>query len=434
MNKKSYNQSHISLFDRSHYLCFVLFLFFFSARKKRPFLVKAPEEGGRNPPNVTLDFVLEDLLTYFNDLKILCETKKEIEKKYNINKECDDCWPEDDIKRAWGKTRRIDEDRRRKRWSVVIVLQLLKIQRKEESDLNEGRCLDAQKESSASSDDQSGTESEENLNIRIPFTKLFCSANSMLDLKDGKLEEKNIEYQNTYFGNKLIDGKPEEKNKEGEESVEIRNKKCYVMLYDKKTNNAKWVYEILNKSTLPFSKKKTFKVDPWNNKNPQDHDSKKPFEDKTFVRGHLAAAANHMWCEEAYDSTYYISNITPQNDNLNNDMWKTLENYCRTKIKNDDVRNVHVYTGPLYKDEKTNKIGGKDVPSHYFKVIIVENMNGIIENPECYVIPNKNPEDDTKKKKHSGTIVRKLRTLRNTLSWFSQRAETVREGLNVYAM
>uniref|UniRef100_A0A672KLY3 Uncharacterized protein n=1 Tax=Sinocyclocheilus grahami TaxID=75366 RepID=A0A672KLY3_SINGR len=119
----------------------------------------------------------------------------------------------------------------------------------------------------------------------------------------------------------------------------------------------------------------------------EDGICKNGFKDTDYVRGHLAAAANHMWCQEAYKDTYLISNMTPQLKSINNGIWKMLENYCRKIIYKDEVRNVHVYTGPLYLNSNEGlTMEGKAVPTHYFKVVIVENVNGKAK-VECYMAP-----------------------------------------------
>ncbi|XP_058624274.1 endonuclease G, mitochondrial-like [Onychostoma macrolepis] len=229
-------------------------------------------------------------------------------------------------------------------------------------------------------DDQSGTnvsaaESEEAENhtedetiyIRIPVTVMFGS-------------EPGDVVKPVQSPNKLINGFPS--------NTDIRKRKSYVMSFDNETNNAKWVYEILNSDSLVDNCRKL-----------------KPFEND-YHKGHLAAAANHRWCREANHDTNLFSNIIPQHKKLNQGMWKKLENRCR-KIQQKKMEcNVHVYTGPLYLREKNdacfrvrkfremNRMGGKVIPTHLFKVIIVENKNGTVEEPECYVMPNEEPEHE----------------------------------------
>lgn len=95
------------------------------------------EKGGREPPNVTLDDIVDDLSSYFNEFPSLRKAKKQAEEKYNIIKEHDDCWKEDDIKRAWGKTQRMGKKSvRRQHWALVILIQVIEKQRRKEEDFD----------------------------------------------------------------------------------------------------------------------------------------------------------------------------------------------------------------------------------------------------------------------------------------------------------
>lgn len=132
------------------------------------------EKGGRNPPDVTLDYIVRDLLKFFNGFPCLEEAKMKIEQKYDIKKEHGDCWPDDDIKRAWGKTKRLNiKKHKRKHWARVITLQLMKRwlycdefkRREEPSDLIKGEnsAQSCEAFSLSNSSEQMDTD-EENLN------------------------------------------------------------------------------------------------------------------------------------------------------------------------------------------------------------------------------------------------------------------------------
>ncbi len=562
------------------------------------------EKRETNPLDVPLDDIAEDLLSFLNEVKSLREAKKEIEKKYEIKKEDGDCWPADDIKRVWGKTRSMDiKSRRRRYWAHVIILQMLKRFKKDHNDttndmnkscetrsgmkensedtssqsiaeletagaaggveqmLGEGKKLSkvsrpTESDSGVASGSQLSASSTDVPPSPAEVNPVTSSSNSetknaallnededtdndndqrkdvddyelyvegMYDPENeireddlcstddtnqacGKAEsiQENSEYKSSQDSDELktetaaegvkqvSGGKDPESNYYGQTNIGrqggtgtqfpsgsqdtakdvgavtnqpgadsaapnyetsmdiddeynyiciplskfaststiessdanpntdthldytyqlidqspsntqciIRTKESYVMLYDTDTKNAKWVYEILNKSTVPFHyKKQTFKKDDTIDDGKQALDSMNGFkdEDKDYVRGHLAAAANHMWCQEAYKDTYLISNMTPQMSNINNGIWKTLENYCRNLI--DKVRNVHVYTGPLYQNnDEGSTMKGKAVPTHYFKIVIMEDENGKAK-VECYIVENKKKESETTESK-----------------------------------
>ncbi|KAB1280296.1 Endonuclease G; mitochondrial [Camelus dromedarius] len=121
-----------------------------------------------------------------------------------------------------------------------------------------------------------------------------------------------------------------------------------------------------------------------------------------FDRGHLAAAANHRWSQKAMDDTFYLSNVAPQVPHLNQNAWNNLEKYSRSLTRT--YQNVYVCTGPLFlprteadgKSYVKYQVIGKNhvaVPTHFFKVLILEAAGGQIEL-RSYVMPNA-PVDET---------------------------------------
>ncbi len=343
------------------------------------------EKGGKDPPNVSLEYIVNDLLTYFNEFKSLDNAKTDAEVKYGINNEHDNCWPADDIKRAWGKTQRLRKTScSRRLWALVIMLQV--IQKQQAGNSSQGCAelsvndspdqMKARKRREIGEDDLGSTgdidqdlgitkrrkehpevvSSTEFIYIRVPLSEMIPI-------------EREQSVENVRSDYKLIAAVPET----GNPSNEIRRRKSYVMSFNRDTMNANWVYEILNKDTVP--------------ENPVERATF----GETYDRGHLAAAANQKWCCEALDDANMIDNIVPQHQGLNRGLWKTLEYNCRSKAKSPNIRNVHVYSGPLYKrDMNPQRIQWKRVPSHFFKVIIVENMNGRVNKPQYYLFPNQN--------------------------------------------
>lgn len=310
------------------------------------------EKGGRNPPNETLDNIFNKLLVYIEGSPHLNKTNKNIEKKYNIKREHDDCWPEDDIKRAWGKTQRMDKTSlKRKRWSLAIMMQVIK----RRQNFNESEGKEAQSDQSnvenvsrtcveesvdGTPDPMKAHETQikecankpnsQNAYIRIPLSVMFKNESS----SQGKVKSEAKD-RPTY---KLIDSIPFLR--------EVRKKKSYVMLYNSQTRNATWVYEILNKSTLAGtqSRRRDLKFKDEQFEPLYEAANIEECDESEYEQGHLASAANHKWCQEAYEDTFILSNIAPEVPYLNQNLWKQLENHCQAKINNsDDIRNVHVY-------------------------------------------------------------------------------------------
>lgn len=93
-------------------------------------------------------------------------------------------------------------------------------------------------------------------------------------------------------------------------------------------------------------------------------------------RGHMAPAADMKWDEQAMRESFYLSNICPQNHNLNGGVWKDLEEQVR-ELATQKGR-IFVVCGPIV-DKKHETIGANKVaiPQAFFKVLLQED-NGEI--------------------------------------------------------
>ncbi|KAJ8006078.1 hypothetical protein DPEC_G00124530 [Dallia pectoralis] len=184
----------------------------------------------------------------------------------------------------------------------------------------------------------------------------------------------------------------------------IMSRESYVTSYDPRTRTAAWVLEQLSPNGLtgPSDRKYSdFKED--DTVHVYHRATIADYRGSGFDRGHLAAAANHKWSQKAMDDTFYLSNVSPQNPNLNQNAWNNLEKYCRSLCKH--YMNVYVCTGPLYlpRHEHDGKmyvkyqVIGKThvaVPTHFFKVVILEKQRGDVEL-RSYVMPNTPVDDKT---------------------------------------
>jgi endonuclease G len=118
----------------------------------------------------------------------------------------------------------------------------------------------------------------------------------------------------------------------------------------------------------------------------------------------LAAAGNHRCSQKDVDQTFLLSNMAPQvGIGFNRHSWNNLEKYVRKLTRS--YANVYVCTGPLYLPRvegdgkmyvKYQVIGANNVavPTHFFKVIVMEDNDKTLEL-EAYVMPNKAIDDKT---------------------------------------
>jgi len=93
-----------------------------------------------------------------------------------------------------------------------------------------------------------------------------------------------------------------------------------------------------------------------------------------FDRGHMAPAADMKWSEQAMRESFYLTNICPQNHNLNAGDWRILEEKVRDWAV--EYGRIYVVCGPLT-GAKPQVIGDNDVavPDAFYKVLLCE-ING----------------------------------------------------------
>jgi endonuclease G len=91
-------------------------------------------------------------------------------------------------------------------------------------------------------------------------------------------------------------------------------------------------------------------------------------------RGHMAPAGDMKWSEQAMKESFYLSNICPQNKNLNGGIWNDLEIQIRELAQ--QKGNIYVVCGPIVsKQPKTIGNNNVAIPDAFFKVLL-QNENG----------------------------------------------------------
>jgi endonuclease G len=98
------------------------------------------------------------------------------------------------------------------------------------------------------------------------------------------------------------------------------------------------------------------------------------YKNSGWDRGHMAPAADMKWSKQAMNESFYLSNICPQNHNLNGGVWKELEESVRNWAS--DNGHIYVVCGPIV-SKRPKTIGNNKVavPDSFFKVLL-RNDNG----------------------------------------------------------
>lgn len=149
----------------------------------------------------------------------------------------------------------------------------------------------------------------------------------------------------------------------------------YTASYDMLTKTPEWVaYELTKDETYGDAVRdgKFFSPDervllP----QPDDYDYRR----SGWTRGHMAPAADFRWSDEAMWETFHFTNCCPQDEELNNGMWNTLEKKCRTWARR--YGKIYIVTGPVYGENRYGSIGKSRVmvPDAFFKAVMVRDGN-----------------------------------------------------------
>ncbi|XP_057375067.1 endonuclease G, mitochondrial-like [Daphnia carinata] len=187
----------------------------------------------------------------------------------------------------------------------------------------------------------------------------------------------------------------------------VRSLDDYILSYDRRNRTAHWVFEHLTAETVAYNEKvDRSKCDFVEDESvhPYFRSSNSDYKASGFDRGHLAAAGNHRKDQLHCQQTFLLSNMSPQvGKGFNRDSWNRLERHVRNLTKSN--KNVYVCTGPLYLPRKEAdgkmyvkyQVIGKNhvaVPTHFFKVIVMENHKQEL-SLESYVMPNQPIDDKT---------------------------------------
>jgi endonuclease G len=188
----------------------------------------------------------------------------------------------------------------------------------------------------------------------------------------------------------------------GEQIIEHEG---YILSYNEKYEQASYVAYKLTQNELygPFDRKDNFKEDPAvTTKSATLADYRK----SGYDRGHLCPAADQKESELAMSESFYMSNMSPQDPDLNRRIWADLEGCVRTFADNNQL--IYVATGPVLTDGPYKTIGESEVavPNYYYKVVLDYKM------PEVkaigFVLPNKKGEKNLEEYAISVDEVEKL--------------------------
>lgn len=151
----------------------------------------------------------------------------------------------------------------------------------------------------------------------------------------------------------------------------------YTVSYNPDLCIPNWVAWELNAEKLVERESRNSKFVP-NPKLPEDMAvTTKEYTGSGWDRGHMCPAGDNKYHWHAMNESFYMTNICPQNHNLNRGDWKELEEACRRWA---EVEPVYIVCGPInYRTPKYGYIGKTfriRVPDAFFKVVLTGVQSG----------------------------------------------------------
>ncbi|MDR7208285.1 DNA/RNA non-specific endonuclease [Flavobacterium piscis] len=158
----------------------------------------------------------------------------------------------------------------------------------------------------------------------------------------------------------------------------------YTLSYNEKFEQAEWVAYELKKEYLKNNdfKRPYFVQDPkvvtgsadWRN-----------YKKSGYDKGHLCPAGDMEFDKNAFNDTFYTSNISPQNHDFNSGIWNRLEN--KVRYWTGKYNNLYIVTGGVLK-ESDKKIGTEEVsvPEYFYKIVLTK--SGKEHKAIAFLVPN----------------------------------------------
>lgn len=154
---------------------------------------------------------------------------------------------------------------------------------------------------------------------------------------------------------------------------QILKREGYTLSYNKTTKCANWVaWKLTKEHTNGIWSRKGMKyIEDIEAELPRQEVLDWKINPNRYDHGHMCPAGDNKWSKLAMEQSFLLTNMCPQNRNLNGGDWKELEEKCRDWANN--YGEIYIVCGPIFNEGKNETIGGNKeiwVPNAFYKVIL----------------------------------------------------------------
>lgn len=163
----------------------------------------------------------------------------------------------------------------------------------------------------------------------------------------------------------------------------------FKLSYSENDEQAEWVaYELkgANLRSFSFERRSSFRKDP---KVPTESASPSDYTNSGYDRGHLAPAADMAYSNDAMKTSFYMSNVSPQQPGFNRGIWKELEEQTRDWAKGAEY--LYVVTGPVLSKRAQKRLNGNvKAPAAFYKILL--DLGGPAPKAAAFLMPNESSD------------------------------------------
>lgn len=179
---------------------------------------------------------------------------------------------------------------------------------------------------------------------------------------------------------------------------QIINRKAYTVSYNKETKCPNWVAWHLpaNHADGEWARSNDYREDY---DVPAPRATNEDYRGSSWSRGHMCPAGDNKWDADAMSETFLLTNMCPQDRNLNSGLWNRVEQDCRRWAQR--YHDVYIACGPLYLNREHEVIGTNKVvvPEAFYKVVLC--LRG---TPKAIGFIVRNNEGTKKKDEYVNTV------------------------------
>ena len=154
---------------------------------------------------------------------------------------------------------------------------------------------------------------------------------------------------------------------------QLLTRKAYITSYNQRLKQPNWVaWHLTAEHTEgPYHRMRNFHEDE---EVPTPRAMLEDYRGSGWSRGHMCPAGDNKWDGKAMYESFALTNVCPQDANLNSGLWNSIEIDCRRWARK--YGDVYIVCGPIFLNKEHETIGRNTVtvPEAFFKVVLC--MNG----------------------------------------------------------